>query len=69
MHRRIIPFASSGDIVPKATFSGDIVPKATFSDAPGGASLRFIYSLVLRASSAPSGHLPRKGEVYIWVDS
>jgi len=59
MHRRIIPVA----------FSGNIVPMATFTDAPGGASLRFIYSFVLRAPTAPAGHLPREGEVYIWVDS
>ena len=53
MHPRIIPVA----------LPGNTVPMATFSDAPGGASLRFIYSFVLRAPSAPLGHLPRKGEV------
>jgi len=52
---RIIPFASPGNTVPMATFAG----------APGGASLRFIYSFVLRAPTAPAGHLPRWGEVYM----
>ena len=55
MHRRVIPLA----------LPGNTVPKETFADAPGGASLRFIFSFVPRAPSAPLGHLPRNGEVYI----
>ena len=49
---------------PRLPFPATSCQRRPFPDAPGGASLRFIYSFVPRAPSAPAGHLPREGEVY-----
>jgi len=57
MHQRIIPFAFPGNTMPKATFAG-VHRTPLRANAP-------LFDVVPKAPSAPSGHLPRKGEVYL----
>ena len=58
---RIIPFAFPGDIVPTATFAGE-------RSSPLLANAR-LFDIGLKAASvppsAPAGHLPREGKVYL----